>query len=114
MSPMHMAVRAARDSEGERAFETHLRQVGRWPVMREYEFHPSRRFRFDFAWPDAKVAVEIEGGTYSAGRHSRGPGFEADCEKYAEAAILGWRVLRVTTAMVIDGRAIALLERALA
>ena len=55
----------------------------------------------------------MEGGTFSGGRHSRGRGFEADAEKYAEAAILGWRVLRVTTAMVNDGRALDLIERAM-
>lgn len=81
--------------------------------VREYRFHPKRKWRFDFAWPARLVAVEVEGGTFSGGRHSRGKGFEADCEKYAEAAILGWRVLRVTTAMVNDGRALALIERAM-
>lgn len=87
---------------------------------REYRFHPTRDWRFDFAWPDHSnrhlaffepIAVEIEGGTWVAGRHSRGKGFEDDCEKYAEALIAGWRVLRVTSAMVEDGRAIALLRR---
>jgi hypothetical protein len=88
----------------------------------EYRFHPERRWRFDFAWPEAthpintsmifgKVAVEVEGGTFVVGRHSRGRGYEQDCEKYAEALILGWRVLRVTTDMVKDGRAIAYLRR---
>jgi very-short-patch-repair endonuclease len=81
--------------------------------VREYRFHPKRKWRFDFAWPARLVAVEVEGGTFSGGRHSRGKGFEADCEKYAEAAILGWRVLRVTTAMVNDGRALDLIERAM-
>lgn len=62
----------------------------------EVKFHESRRWRFDFAWPDAMVAVEIEGGTWSRGRHTRGSGFIADCDKYNAAAVLGWRVLRFT------------------
>lgn len=100
-------------SDGERAFETHLRQL-RYPEwVREHRFDAVRKWRFDFAWPDLKVAVEIEGGTWSNGRHGRGHGFEGDCLKYDEAAIAGWLVLRVTTDMVNDGRAIQLTGRAL-
>lgn len=80
----------------------------------EYRFAPPRRWAFDLCWPHRRVALEVEGGTWSGGRHVRGRGYERDCEKYSEAAILGWAVLRVTTAMVRDGRALALLERALA
>lgn len=82
--------------------------------IREHKFHPTRRWRFDFAFVELKLAVEVEGGTMGGkGRHSRGTGYEKDCEKYAEAALLGWFVIRVTTRMVQDGRAIALIERAL-
>lgn len=79
----------------------------------EFRFHPTRKFRFDFCWPERMLALEVEGGTWSGGRHTRGAGYEADCVKYSEAALLGWRVLRVTTRMVRDGRALALAERAL-
>jgi very-short-patch-repair endonuclease len=103
----------AQGSDGERALETQLRQTGATGWVRELQFDPARRWRFDFAWPDLSVAVEVEGATWSAGRHSRGEGFEQDCVKYAEAAIRGWMVLRVTTDMVDDGRAIALVGRAL-
>ena len=63
----------------------------------EYRFHPPRRWRFDFAWPAQKVAVEIEGILYQDGgsRHQRGAGFVADCEKYEAALLLGWRVYRI-------------------
>ncbi len=60
----------------------------------EFKFHPDRRWRFDFAFVDEKVAVECEGGVYRNGRHNRAKGFIDDCEKYNAAAILGWRVLR--------------------
>lgn len=79
----------------------------------EYRFDPSRRWRFDFAWPDRKVAVEVEGGTWTGGRHVRPAAFENDCVKYAEAAIAGWRVLRVTGDMLDDGRAMTLIARIL-
>lgn len=72
-----------------------------------------RDWRFDFAWPKRKIALEVEGGTWSRGRHTRGSGFEKDCEKYNEATLLGWRVMRVTGNMVKDGRALQVIERAL-
>lgn len=62
----------------------------------EYRFHPERRWRFDFAYPDLKIAVEAEGGVFSAGRHTRGMGFVNDTEKYNQATLLGWRVFRYT------------------
>lgn len=80
----------------------------------EYEFHPTRKWRFDFAFLRLKIAVEIEGGTWVGGRHLQPQAFEDDCEKYAEAAIGGWRLLRVTGHMVEDGRGLILLERLLA
>jgi len=61
---------------------------------REYRFDPERRWRFDFAWPGLKVAVEIEGGVWIRGRHVRPAGYLGDLEKYNRAVVLGWRVLR--------------------
>lgn len=101
-------------SAGEAMLAAHVRAVGLPLPTLEYRFHPSRRWRFDFAWPDRLVACEVEGGTFVSGRHSRGRGFEADCEKYTEAALAGWLVVRVTSDMVDDGRAITFVERALA
>jgi very-short-patch-repair endonuclease len=68
----------------------------------EYRFHAIRRWRFDFAWPDALVAVECEGGTWTRGRHTRGKGFENDCYKYNAATAQGWRVFRCTKGMLDD------------
>lgn len=73
----------------------------------EYRFAPGRRFRFDYAWPDYMAAVEIEGGTWSNGRHTRGAGYEADCIKYNIATLKGWRVLRFTSGMLGDPDAVA-------
>lgn len=63
-------------------------------AAREHVFHPVRKWRFDVAFPDAKLAVEIDGGAWSKGRHVRGKGFIEDQRKTNAAAILGWRVLR--------------------
>ena len=62
----------------------------------EFRFHPSRRWRFDYAWPDHHVALEVEGAVWTQGRHTRGSGFLADIEKYNAAAALGWRIIRCT------------------
>ena len=63
----------------------------------EYRFHPTRKWRFDLAYPKNKIAIELEGGIWTMGAHSRGAHFNSDSEKYNEAVILGWKVLRYTT-----------------
>jgi len=78
--------------------------------VREYRFCPSRRFRADFAWPERRLLCEVDGGTWVNGRHSRGAGFEKDCEKMNLAAQGGWLVVRFTGGMVNDGTAIAVLR----
>ncbi len=90
-------------SKGEEAFALHCRADGLQPV-REYAFHPRRKWRFDFAFPSKMIAIEIEG--LGGGRHQRIGGFTGDCHKYNAAALLGWRVFRFTTDMVMDGTAI--------
>lgn len=70
----------------------------------EFRFHPVRKWRFDLAWPAEFIAVEFQGGAWVRGRHTRGAGFTADCEKLSVAAVLGWRVLPVVYAQVDDGR----------
>ena len=83
-----------------------IRAMGLPEPEQDYQFHPSRRFRFDFAWVDKKLAVEVEEGTHSNGRHTRGVEFENDCIKYGEAMKLGWNVYRCTGAMIQNGTAI--------
>lgn len=63
-------------------------------------------WRFDFAWVDRKIAVEVEGGTWSGGRHTRGSGFEEDCRKYNAATMHGWTVYRFTGSQVKSGEAV--------
>ena len=64
------------------------------PVF-EHRFHPERKWRFDIAFPDQKLAVEIHGGVYRGGHHTRGKGVLDDREKRAEAQRLGWKVFEV-------------------
>ena len=81
---------------------------------REYRFHPDRKWRFDFAWPDRMFAVEIQGGTYSSGRHSRGVGITRDLEKLGQAMLLGWTVYCCDTVLVSRGDALRIIEAMLA
>ena len=80
---------------------------------REATFHPKRKWRVDFIWRDAMLIVECEGGVYANGRHVRGLGFTADCVKYNEAALMGYRVLRVTADHIYSGQAAEWIGRAL-
>jgi len=64
--------------------------------IREYKFHPTRKWRADFAWFLPKVICEIDGGAYIQGRHTRGAGFVKDMEKSNAMTELGWRLLRYT------------------
>jgi hypothetical protein len=85
--------------------------LGEWEE--EYVFLKGRRFRFDFAWPQHLIAVEIEGGTFMPhGRHTTGVGYAKDCEKYNLATLNSWRVYRFTTRMVNDESAIKFMHSA--
>lgn len=77
---------------------------------REFMFAKPRRWRFDFAWPERSLAVEIEGGIWVNGAHTRGKHFESDCRKYNEATSRGWRVFRFTAEMVNKGEAVAIIK----
>lgn len=64
----------------------------------EYKFHPRRKWRFDAAFVDHKVAVELHGGLWSGGAHARPQGVQRDLEKHNAAVLLGWQVLYFSTA----------------
>ena len=70
----------------------------------ELLFHPKRKWRFDFAWEEQKLALEIHGGIHSGGRHTRGRGFVEDRAKMNEATLLGWTVLEVTPEHIKSGQ----------
>jgi hypothetical protein len=92
----------------------YLLQLSGLPLPeREFLFHQKRKWRFDFAWPELLIAVEVEGGVWVGGRHVRGEGYEADCEKYNAAQLAGWIVLRFTPGMIKRGKAGSIIEQAI-
>jgi very-short-patch-repair endonuclease len=99
--------RAKADSLRFARFLRALSLAGITAPQTELKFHSSRRWRFDFAWPDSRLAVECEGGVWSGGRHTRGAGFIGDLEKYNRATELGWRVLRYTPEQLTKPETIA-------
>jgi very-short-patch-repair endonuclease len=78
--------------------------------VQQHRFHAERQWRFDFAWPVRRVALEVDGGTWTGGRHTRGDGYAEDCVKVNTAVIAGWRVLRATSDQVKSGEAVGWLE----
>jgi len=82
--------------------------------QREYRFYPERRFRADFAWPEVKLLVEIEGGIYKArSGHRTSSGVLRDMEKGNLAALGGWVYLRFSAKQVQDGSALNVIEQAI-
>lgn len=102
-------------SDLEDKFLAQIREAELPAPEREVAFAKSigRRWRFDLAWPDRLLAAEVEGGTWAGGRHTRGSGFEKDCEKYNTAVEMGWAVVRFTSTMINSGAALATLTRLL-
>lgn len=78
-----------------------------------HSYRHGRAFRFDLCWPTQMLAVELDGATWTGGRHTRGNGFQSDAEKRNLAQMLGWRVLTFTRRDVTSGLALATIESAL-
>jgi very-short-patch-repair endonuclease len=93
-----VSAKRQRDLEGE--FLARWEFHGGPALERQYVFCPGRKWAFDFAHPATQVAVEIDGGTWAMGRHSRGAGFDADSEKLNSAVGCGWSVFRLTGTML--------------
>jgi len=114
----------------EEAFAKEIEKAGLPACEREYRFSRDivghgpgirarlkaaglRDWRFDFAWPSEKVAVEIDGGVWSRGRHVRGAGFVGDMEKLNVAVLANWKVLRFSANHIRSGYALDTISRAL-
>ena len=97
-------------SEGESILMRDLRALA-IGFEHEYKFHPTRKWRADFLISDTKILIEVEGGIWSGGRHTRGTGYIGDMEKYNAAAILEFQVLRFSTQQVKSGLAVQQIEQ---
>lgn len=82
-------------------------------VVREFRFAPERKYAADYALPQIQVLIEIEGGVFTAGRHTRATGYVQDLEKYNLAQSMGYRVYRFTPEQVKKGLAMQFLRKAL-
>jgi very-short-patch-repair endonuclease len=109
------AAREAKNKHLEVKLEKQLADRGITDYLREHRFHPERKWRFDFYFPEAKVAVEVDGGIYGAkpGRHNRGVGMEADNEKLNAAVSMGIVVLRFGPEALKKDEAAPVIEKAL-
>jgi very-short-patch-repair endonuclease len=79
----------------------------------EYKFHTKRKFRWDMAWVDQKLAVEVLGGIWIKGGHNTGKGITRDCEKLDEGVKLGWKVLQFTKEQIESGYAVEAIKEVL-
>ena len=79
----------------ERRFELLWRAVDGPALEPEFRFHPTRKWRADYAHLESRTLIEVEGGAWVGGRHTRAAGFVADAEKYLEATLAGWRLVRL-------------------
>lgn len=89
------------------------RKVGLPEPVKEHRFHPTRKWRLDYAWPKHMLALEVEGGVWTGGRHTRGAGFLGDISKYNEATAMGWRILRTTPNGLLTTETINLIKKSI-
>lgn len=90
-----------------------LRAVGLPRPARQFAAIPGRRWRWDIAYPEARLLIEVDGGGHTYGRHSRAEGMDGDAEKQSTAVAAGWRCMRFTPKLIATGRAVELIETAL-
>ena len=81
--------------------------------VKEYRFYKNRQWRFDYALPKYKIAIEVEGGVWTQGRHVRPVGFRGDMNKYNMATLMGWRLFRTTPKKLLTNDTLKLLKNAI-
>ena len=108
-------VRKTGRDKNEMAFLILCRSQELEPPNREFRFHETRRWRLDFAWPSARLGIEIEGGIWrkGGGAHSHPSNIMRDIEKHNALMLAGWRFLRLTDKDIKDGSAILLVKEVL-
>ncbi|MEJ8803153.1 hypothetical protein [Pontibacter sp. H249] len=102
--------KSAADIQLEQAEQEHrikkLQQATGQQVIAEHAFHPERKWRIDFFLPESNIAIEVEGGVWTQGRHTRGKGYVNDLEKYNAAQAMGIMVLRFTPEQLLKPKAL--------
>lgn len=98
------------ESTGESTLANQLKAL-KISFEQEFKFHPKRKWRADFHLVEKMILVEVEGGIWSNGRHTRGKGYLGDMEKYNAAVVMGYQVLRFSTEQVKSGLAVRQIEK---
>ena len=98
-------MRQADSDKLEQALLTQVKQVGIPTPVRQYKISEERGYIWDFAWPNYKLLVEVQGGTWTQGAHARPGGITRDCEKLNLAVLHGWYQLNFTSDMIKKGHA---------
>lgn len=83
---------------------SYLLKRAKLDFTREHKFHKQYKFRFDFALVDKKIAIEVDGGCWTAGRHVRPVGYMLDCKKQFLAHNLGWRVYKIPSDWIMHSK----------
>ena len=92
------------------SFPSLCRAVGVPVPVPEFKFHPTRKWRIDWCWPEHRIGLEVDGGIWRNGRHTRGAGWLKDTEKLNAAAVLGFRMLRATPQQMATGEILTTLQ----
>ena len=100
-------------SDLERKIMTQIRQYGLPEPETQAMLIPGRKWRWDLAWPSKRLAVEVQGGIWTRGKHGRGSGILNDMDKLNAAQLAGWRVLQFAVNHIDSGEAVALIEKAI-
>ena len=98
------------ESIGESTLANQLRAL-KIGFEQEFKFHPKRKWRADFHLVEKRILIEVEGGIWSNGRHTRGKGYIGDMEKYNSATMMGYQVIRFSTEQVKSGLAVKQIEK---
>ena len=97
MAKKKTVIKKRAPSHLEARFKLVWRSIQGPEIEEEFAFHPTRKWRADFVHHDSRTLIEVEGGIHSYGRHNRADGFIKDAEKYLEATLLGYRVIRLVS-----------------
>ena len=114
-SDVQITTTTGRGANLENILAFQIRAAGLPTPKREFRAINGRRFRWDFAWIEHRLLLEVQGGTFSSGKmgHNSGLGLHRDMEKANLATLAGWRVLAVAERHIKTGKALQWIQEAL-